>query len=234
MLSSSRDWFIIKTVSWGQITYTVKSRAGARLCQQHVLVSGPPKSSKIEQQPLYIITLSYQHISVSSTSKNDRKLNIRPVYYSRLYGKVNLISARLSETITDSNHLTKRPFESAGMAFGIGLILSSSINEQLAHNMLSPMVYYILVHHNGPNGIINSFFNDRPPTQLDQEKVTYGFFIQFLLTFCSGRLGRMLPFRQYQGGEYQKRFRQSVSAQVVACLAVVTLIKDCQQNLEIP
>ena len=36
-----------------------------------------------------------------------------------------------------------------------------------------------------------------------------------------------------QGGEYQKRFRQSVSAQVVACLAVVTLIKDCQQNLEI-
>ena len=36
-----------------------------------------------------------------------------------------------------------------------------------------------------------------------------------------------------QGGEYQKKFRQSVSAQVVACLAVVTLIKDCQQNLEI-
>ena len=36
-----------------------------------------------------------------------------------------------------------------------------------------------------------------------------------------------------QGGEYQKRFRQSVSAQVVVCLAVVTLIKDCQQNLEI-
>ena len=36
-----------------------------------------------------------------------------------------------------------------------------------------------------------------------------------------------------QGGEYQKRFWQSVSAQVVACLAVVTLIKDCQQNLEI-
>ena len=30
-----------------------------------------------------------------------------------------------------------------------------------------------------------------------------------------------------QGGEYQKRFRQSVSALVVACLAVVTLIKDC-------
>ena len=30
-----------------------------------------------------------------------------------------------------------------------------------------------------------------------------------------------------QGGEYQKRFRQSVSAYVVACLAVVTLIKDC-------
>ena len=61
---SSRDWFIIKKVSWGSITY-----------------------------------------------------------------KVNLILARLSETITDSNHLTKRPFESAGMAFGIGLILSSSINE---------------------------------------------------------------------------------------------------------
>ena len=30
-----------------------------------------------------------------------------------------------------------------------------------------------------------------------------------------------------QGGEHQTRFRQSVSAQVVACLAVVTLIKDC-------
>ena len=30
-----------------------------------------------------------------------------------------------------------------------------------------------------------------------------------------------------QGGEYQKRFRQSVSALVVACLTVVTLIKDC-------
>ena len=193
ILSSSRDCFIIKTVSWGQITYTVKSRAGARLCQQHVLVSGPQKSSKIEQQPLYIVILGYQHISV----QHPKKLKSRAVYCSRLYGKVNLILARLSETITDSNHLTKRPFESAGMAFGIGLILSSSINEQLAHNMLSPMVYYILVHHNGPNGIINGFFNDRPPTQLDQEKVTYGFFIQFLLTFCSGRLGRMLPFRQY-------------------------------------
>ena len=36
-----------------------------------------------------------------------------------------------------------------------------------------------------------------------------------------------------QGGEYQKRFWQSVSAQVVACLAVITLIKACQQNLEI-
>ena len=30
-----------------------------------------------------------------------------------------------------------------------------------------------------------------------------------------------------QGGEYQKRFLQLVSAYVVACLAVVTLIKDC-------
>ena len=36
-----------------------------------------------------------------------------------------------------------------------------------------------------------------------------------------------------QGGEHQKMFQQSVSAQVVACVAVVTLIKDCQQNLEI-
>ena len=35
-----------------------------------------------------------------------------------------------------------------------------------------------------------------------------------------------------QGGEHQKMFRQSVSAWVVACLAVVTLIKDSQQNLE--
>ena len=39
--------------------------------------------------------------------------------------------------------------------------------------------------------------------------------------------------RWFQGGEYQKRFLQSVSAQVVACLAVLTLIKDYQQNLEI-
>ena len=36
-----------------------------------------------------------------------------------------------------------------------------------------------------------------------------------------------------QGGEHQKSIRQSVSAQVVACLAVITLIKDCQHNLEI-
>ena len=32
----------------------------------------------------------------------------------------------------------------------------------------------------------------------------------------------------YQGGEYQKRFRQLVSAKVVACLAVITLIKACK------
>ena len=36
------------------------------------------------------------------------------------------------------------------------------------------------------------------------------------------------PFiSELQGREYQKRFRQSVSAYLVACLAVVTLIKDC-------
>ncbi len=35
-----------------------------------------------------------------------------------------------------------------------------------------------------------------------------------------------------QGGEHQKSFRQSVSAWVVACLAVITLIKDCQPNFE--
>ena len=67
------------------------------------------------------------------------------------------------------------------MASGIGAILDSSLNEQLPYSMLSPVVYYILVYHNGPNGIINGFFNDRPSTQLDQEKVTYGFFIQLLL-----------------------------------------------------
>ena len=33
--------------------------------------------------------------------------------------------------------------------------------------------------------------------------------------------------------EYQKGSKNSVSAQVVAFLVVVTLIKDCQQNLEI-
>ena len=42
-----------------------------------------------------------------------------------------------------------------------------------------------------------------------------------------------LHSQENQGGEYQKRFRQSVCAQVAACLAVVTLIKACQQNLDI-
>ena len=41
----------------------------------------PPKSSKIEQQSLYIVAhLSQQH------PKNAQKLNSRPVYCSRLYG----------------------------------------------------------------------------------------------------------------------------------------------------
>ena len=35
-----------------------------------------------------------------------------------------------------------------------------------------------------------------------------------------------------QGGEHQKSCRQSVSAWVVACLAFVTLIKDCKPNFE--
>ena len=48
---------------------TLKLQGGAHLCQQHVLIRITPKSSKIEQQPFYIVTVDQQHISVSSTPK---------------------------------------------------------------------------------------------------------------------------------------------------------------------
>ena len=60
------------------------------------------------------------------------------------------------------------------------------------------------------------------------------FFTRYHIALILARTNRSIDdFSYTQGGEYQKRFRQTVSAQVVAFLAVVTLIKDCQQNLEI-
>ena len=82
-------------------------------------------------------------------------------------------------------------------------------------------------------------------TWLDKNFIHYFFsYFKFMLTLCAyfdflrnnvKRKKNKRPNILYclqQGGEHQKSVQQLVSAQVVACLAVITLIKYCYQNLE--